>query len=118
MLKKVDKMNDDQLVTISIRLFTRKRLKSFGTIGDTYDSFINKLLDMAEGKHYDRVQAKPQSQASPTSAEQGAKQSKADKDESLKEAINEAIDNGPEGHVRADELGGDLYTTWEGREDD
>ena len=38
--------------------------------------------------------------------------------ESLKEAINEAIDNGPPGYVRADELGGDLYTTWEGREDE
>jgi len=45
-----------------------------------------------------------------------ANKSKVDKDESLKEAINEAIDNGPQDHVHADELGGDLYTTWEGRE--
>jgi len=97
-------MNDDQLVKITIRLSTRQRLKAFGILAHTYNSVINKLLDIAEA----------QVQPPATSAEQGAKQSKADKDESLKEAINEAIDNGPEGHVRADELGGDLYTTWEG----
>jgi len=102
-------MAEDQLVTIAIRLSTRQRLKAFGKMNDTYDSVINKLLDMAE------AQAQPPA----ASAEQGnAKQSKADKDESLKEAINEAIDNGPPGYVRADELGGDLYTTWEGREDE
>jgi hypothetical protein len=45
-----DKMNDDQLVNIAIRLSTRQRLKAFGKMTDTYDSVINKLLDMAEGK--------------------------------------------------------------------
>ena len=44
------KMNDDQLATIAIRLSTRQRLKAFGTMTDTYDSVINKLLDMAEGQ--------------------------------------------------------------------
>ena len=43
-------MNDDQLVTIAIRLSTRQRLKAFGKMTDTYDSVINKLLDMAEGQ--------------------------------------------------------------------
>jgi len=43
-------MNDDQLVTIAIRLSTRQRLKAFGKMTDTYDSVINKLLDMAETK--------------------------------------------------------------------
>jgi len=43
-------MNDDQLVNIAIRLSTRKRLQGFGTMGDTYDTLINKLLDMAEGQ--------------------------------------------------------------------
>jgi len=43
-------MNDDHLVTIAIRLSTRQRLKAFGKMNDTYDSVINKLLDMAEGQ--------------------------------------------------------------------
>jgi len=45
----------------------------------------------------------------------GAKQSKADKDEDLKEALDEFI-NGPPGYVREDEIGGDLYTNHEGKE--
>ena len=40
----------DKLVTIAIRLSTRQRLKAFGKMTDTYDSVINKLLDMAEGQ--------------------------------------------------------------------
>ena len=43
-------MTDDQLVNIAIRLSTRQRLKNFGKMNDTYDSVINKLLDMAEEK--------------------------------------------------------------------
>jgi len=43
-------MNDDQLVTIAIRLSTRQRLKAFSKMTDTYDSIINKLLDMAEAR--------------------------------------------------------------------
>ena len=43
-------MAEDQLVNIAIRLSTRKRLQSFGTMKDTYDSVINMLLDMAEEK--------------------------------------------------------------------
>ena len=43
-------MADDQLVNISIRLSTRQRLKAFGKMNDTYDSVINKLLDMAEAQ--------------------------------------------------------------------
>jgi len=76
--KEVDEMNDDHLVTISIRLSTRQRLKAFGILAYTYDSVINKLLDIAEART--------------ASAEHG--------------------------NMHADELGGDLYTTWEGREDD
>ena len=43
-------MNDDHLVTIAIRLSTRQRLKAFGKMTDTYDSVINKLLDIAEAR--------------------------------------------------------------------
>ena len=43
-------MTDDQLVNIAIRLSTRQRLKAFGKMTDTYDSVINKLLDMAESQ--------------------------------------------------------------------
>jgi len=50
MLKEVDKMKNDYLVTIAIRLSTRKRLKAFGSMSDTYNSVINKLLDMAEAQ--------------------------------------------------------------------
>jgi len=71
-------MKNDHLVTIAIRLSTRKRLKGFGKMTDTYDSVINKLLDKAEARS--------------ASAEHG--------------------------NTHADEIGGDLYTTWEGREDD
>jgi len=39
-----------KLVTIAIRPSTRQRLKAFGKMNDTYDSVINKLLDMAEGQ--------------------------------------------------------------------
>ena len=49
-LKKVDNMAEDYLVNISIRLSTRQRLKAFGKMTDTYDSVINKLLDMAESQ--------------------------------------------------------------------
>jgi len=71
-------MNDDQLVKITIRLSTRQRLKAFGILAYTYDSVINKLLDMAEAR----------------------------------------AASGEHGNTHVDELGGDLYTTWEGREDD
>jgi len=47
---RLDKMTDDQLVNIAIRLSTRQRLKAFGKMNDTYDSVINKLLDMAEAQ--------------------------------------------------------------------
>jgi len=40
----------DKLIMIAIRLSTRQRLKAFGKMTDTYDSVINKLLDMAEGQ--------------------------------------------------------------------
>jgi len=43
-------MAEDQLVNISIHLSTRQRLKAFGKMNDTYDSVINKLLDMAEAQ--------------------------------------------------------------------
>jgi len=76
--EKVDEMNDDYLVTIAIRLSTRQRLKSFGILAHTYNSVINKLLDIAEART--------------ASAEHG--------------------------NMHADELGGNLYTTWEGREDE
>jgi len=43
-------MEEDLFTTIPIRISTRKRLKNFGTMNDNYDSVINRLLDMAEGK--------------------------------------------------------------------
>ena len=46
----LNNLKKDQLVTIAIRLSTRQRLKAFGKMTDTYDSVINKLLDMAETK--------------------------------------------------------------------
>ena len=41
---------EDLFTTIPIRISTRKRLKNFGTMNDNYDSVINRLLDMVEGK--------------------------------------------------------------------
>jgi len=35
-------------VTIRIKSKTHERLKTFGTLGDTFDSFINKALDCLE----------------------------------------------------------------------
>jgi hypothetical protein len=35
-------------VTIRIKSETHKRLKNFGTLGDTFDSLINKALDCLE----------------------------------------------------------------------
>ena len=46
----LNNLKNDQLVTIAIRLGTRQRLKAFGKMNDTYDSVINKLLDMAEAQ--------------------------------------------------------------------
>ena len=46
----LNNLKKNQLVTIAIRLSTRQRLKAFGKMNDTYDSVINKLLDMAEGQ--------------------------------------------------------------------
>ena len=46
----LNNLKKDQLVTIAIRFSTRQRLKAFGKMADTYDSVINKLLDMAESQ--------------------------------------------------------------------
>jgi len=46
----LNNLKKDHLVTIAIRLSTRQRLKAFGKMNDTYDSVINKLLDMAEAQ--------------------------------------------------------------------
>jgi hypothetical protein len=35
-------------ITIRIKSETHKRLKNFGTLGDTFDSLINKALDCLE----------------------------------------------------------------------
>ena len=41
--------SDEEITTIQLKTGTRKRLNKHGSKEDTYDSVLNKLMDLAEG---------------------------------------------------------------------
>ncbi len=50
MTKSKTEFDGDAMTTIKIRLGTRKRLASKGTMDENYDSVINKLIDLSEAR--------------------------------------------------------------------
>lgn len=39
---------EEKSTTIKVRVSTRERLRKYGTLGDTFDSVINKILNQVE----------------------------------------------------------------------